>query len=91
MLESKNFEQQVSSPVKRSSNNELGCKIWASSCIVLNNGTKFYVDNTEENIRKNMDLEREVIEVELTKIISEKILRISIKKEQIKKYYSVRN
>ena len=72
-------------------NVEIGHGILADTCIVLKNGTRYYVDNSTDNIKEQMDSERELIEIEVTKLISNKISRISIKKEQIEEYYSIKN
>lgn len=85
------MEKNISSNAKQRYKNEIGCKVWASSCVIKGDGTRYYVDNTEDNIREQMNSEKEFIEVELAKIISDKITRIKLSKEQIKEYYSVKN
>lgn len=83
--------KNISSNAKHRNKNELGCKAWASSCVVKGDETWYYVDNTEENIKEQMNSEKEFIEVELAKIISDRITRIKLAKEQVKGYYSIEN
>lgn len=85
------MEKNISSNAKQRDKNEIGCKAWASSCVINEDGIKYYVDNTEDNIREQMNSEKEFIEVELAKIISDRITRIKISKEQVEEYHSVEN
>lgn len=71
--------------------NELGCMLWASSCVVTRDGTCYYVDNEEENIREQMNSEKEFIIVEISKAISDKILKVAIDKKMVEEYCSVGN
>lgn len=68
--------------------NEFGCKAWAESCIILQDGTKYYVDNTKDDIENQMLSDEEYIKVELATLISDKIKRRDIQKKQVKEFYA---
>lgn len=88
-MEKNNSSNNNWDETKKRWKNELGCMLWASSCVVTRDGTYYYVDNEEDNIKEQLNSEKEFIEVELTKIISNRITRVKILKEQVEEYYSI--
>lgn len=69
--------------------NEFGCKVCAESCIVLKNGDKYYVDNSVDNIKEQMQSSEDTINVELSKIVS-KGKKISIQRWEIEEFHSTK-
>ena len=70
------------------SSNEYGCKVLAESCVELKNGDKYYVDDKIEDLEKQMaQPDKGSIHVEVTMIISKGGKR-SIKRSEIKEFYS---
>lgn len=69
------------------SGNKIGWEICSESCIVLENGDKWFVDNPVHNIEEQMKSDKDSINVELTSPLHKGKKR-SIEKKRIKRFFS---